>query len=117
MVEDQKLDLGDPPIVRINSGEEARQLVARELEHKPDYVKVWFIHRAGDDLAAQEAIVRAAGDEAHRAGVPLAVHATELNVAKAALRAGADYLVHSVMDVAVDDEFIALAKRNHVLYC
>src|SRR5437763_2038684 len=42
MVEDPKLDLGDPPIVRINSGEEARQLVARELEHKPDYIKVWF---------------------------------------------------------------------------
>ena len=110
MIADPKLDLGDPPIIEVTSADAARNLVRRELAHKPDYVKVWFIHRAGDDLAAQEAIVRAAGDEAHRAGVPLAVHATELNVAKAALRAGADYLVHSIGDVPVDEEFIALAS-------
>jgi len=89
MVEDPKLDLGDPPIVRINSAEEARQLVARELERKPDYIKVWFIHRPGDDLAAQESIVRATAEAAHAAGLRLAVHATELLVAKSALHAGA----------------------------
>jgi imidazolonepropionase-like amidohydrolase len=38
-------------------------------------------------------------------------------VAKAALRAGARYLVHSVEDEPIDDEFIALAKRNDVIYC
>jgi hypothetical protein len=117
MIPDPKLDLGDPPIIEIRSIEAARDLARRELLRKPDYIKVWFIHRADQDLAAEEAIVRAAGDEAHRAGIALAVHATELNVAKAALRAGADYLVHSVQDVDVDDEFIALAKTNHALYC
>ncbi len=71
----------------------------------------------GDDLAAQEAIVRATAEEAHAAGVRLAVHATELVVAKSALRVGADFLVHSVDDEPVDDEFIALARRNHALYC
>ncbi len=96
---------------------EARALVARELTHKPDFIKVWFIYRPGDDLRAQEAIVKAAGDAAHAAGVRLAVHATELVTAKAAMRAGADYLVHSVIDEPVDDEFLALAKRNRVLYC
>ena len=117
MIPDPKLDLGDPPIIEIRSIEAARDLARRELLRKPDYIKVWFIHRADQDLAAEEAIVRAAGDEAHRAGIGLAVHATALTVAKAALRAGADYLVHSVQDVDVDDEFIALAKRNHALYC
>lgn len=117
MIDDPKLDLGDPPIIKITSPEESRALVARELTRKPDYIKVWFIHRLGDDLAAQEAIVKAAGDAAHAAGVPLAVHATELVTAKAAMRAGADYLVHSVEDAPVDDEFIELAKRNHILYC
>src|SRR2546430_7329187 len=85
MVEDPKLDLGDPPIVRINSGEEARPLVARELERKPDFIKVWFIHRPDDDLAAQEAIVRATAEAAHAAGLRLAVHAPELLVAKTPL--------------------------------
>ncbi len=117
MVERGKLDLGDPPIIRITSPGAARALVARELAHKPDYIKVWFIHRPGDDLAAQEAIVRATAEAAHAAGVRLAVHATELVVAKASLRAGADFLVHSVEDEPVDDEFVALMQRNRALYC
>jgi imidazolonepropionase-like amidohydrolase len=91
--------------------------VKRELARKPDFIKAWFIHQKGDDLAAQEAIVRAAGDEGHAAGVRFAVHATELVVAKAALRAGADILVHSVVDAPVDDEFIALMKARNAIYC
>jgi imidazolonepropionase-like amidohydrolase len=117
MVDRPQLDLGDPPIVKVTSPAQARALVRRELEHKPDFIKVWYIHRPGDDLGAQEAIVRATAEEAHRAGVRLAVHATELEVAKSALRAGADYLVHSVDDAPLDDEFLALTKRNHALYC
>jgi len=117
MVDRAKLDIGDPPIIRISSPDEARALVAKELARKPDFIKVWFIHQQGDDLAAQEAIVKAAGDAAHAAGVRLAVHATELLVAKASLRAGADYLVHSVEDAPVDDEFLALAKKNKAIYC
>jgi imidazolonepropionase-like amidohydrolase len=117
MVDRVKLDLGDPPIIKITSPEEARALVKRELARKPDYIKVWYIHQKGDDLAAQEAIVKATADAAHEAGVPLAVHATELLVAKSALKVGADYLVHSVEDEPVDDEFIALARRNHAIYC
>jgi imidazolonepropionase-like amidohydrolase len=117
MIDRPQLDLGDPPIVRIASPEAARALVARELARDPDFVKVWFIHQQGDDLAAQEAIVKAAGDAAHAAGRRLAVHATELDVAKAALRAGADYLVHSVFDAAVDEEFVALMKKNRAVYC
>src|SRR6266704_294558 len=117
MVDRVKLDLGDPPIIKAASADEARALVRRELERKPDFIKVWFIHRQGDDLAAQEAIVKAAADAAHAAGVRLAVHATELIVAKASLRVGADFLVHSVEDEAVDEEFLALAKNNRALYC
>jgi imidazolonepropionase-like amidohydrolase len=117
MVARPQLDVGDPPIVKVTSPEAARALVRSTLEHRPDFIKVWFIHQRGDDLAAQEAIVRAAGEEAHAAGVRFAVHATELDVAKAALRAGADYLVHSVEDAPVDDEFLALARRRNVIYC
>src|SRR5260370_31156926 len=117
MVDRVKLDLGDPPIIKVTSADAARALVRRELERKPDFIKVWFIHQRGDDLAAQEAIVRATGDAAHAGGARLAVHATELVVAKASLRAGADFLVHSVEDEPVDEEFLALAKQNRALYC
>ncbi len=116
MVDRPQLDLGDPPIIKITSPEAARELAKKELARKPDFLKVWFIHRQGDDLAAQEAIVKATGDAAHEAGVRLAVHATELDVAKSALRAGADVLVHSVSDKLVDAEFLEMAKSRNALY-
>lgn len=116
-IDDPPLDLGDPPIIKITTDDEARALVRRELARRPDYIKVWFIFRYNADLAGQEALVKATADEAHAAGVPLAVHATQLVTAKAALRAGADYLVHAVDDAPVDAEFIELARARKVLYC
>jgi imidazolonepropionase-like amidohydrolase len=82
-----------------------------------DAVKVWFINRPGMDFPAMERVVTAAGDEAQRVGLPLIVHATGLDEAKAALRAGAKLLVHSVDNHPVDAEFIALARRNGTIYC
>jgi imidazolonepropionase-like amidohydrolase len=112
-----QLDGRDPPVIKVNTPEEARQLVAREVARKPEYVKIWFIHLPGDSLEAQTAIVRAATEAAHAGKVPVAVHATELEVAKAALRAGADYLVHSVEDKPVDAEFLSLLRKRGALYC
>ena len=68
-------------------------------------VKVWY-------LEANVPGITAAGEAANAAKLPLIVHATELEGAKAAVRAGAKLLVHSVWDVPVDDEFIALAKQQ-----
>ena len=80
-------------------------------------VKVWFIVRPDADFAAMERLVRLAGAQATAAGLPLIVHATGLREAKAALRAGASLLVHSVMDQPVDAEFLSLAKRAGASYC
>ncbi|MEA2491141.1 MAG: hypothetical protein QOH21_2933 [Acidobacteriota bacterium] len=74
-------------------------------------VKVWFIVSKDLPVASSEPWVTAAGDEAKKQGLPLIVHATGLAEAKAALRAGAKLLVHSVWE-PIDDEFIALAKAN-----
>lgn len=41
-VDDPPLDLGDPPIIKITTVDEARALVRRELARQPDYIKVWF---------------------------------------------------------------------------
>src|SRR5262249_52789158 len=82
-----------------------------------DAVKVWFIVRPGSDLDAMSRNVMVVGAEAKRQGLPLIVHATGLKEAKAALRAGAKLLVHSVMDVPVDPEFLRLAKDGPVFSC
>ena len=68
-------------------------------------IKVWYL-----DPNAEA--INAAGEEARKANLPLIVHATDLAQAKAAVRAGAKLLVHSVWDVAIDDEFLALAKEQ-----
>jgi imidazolonepropionase-like amidohydrolase len=111
-----QLDIGDPPIIKITTPDEARALVRRELARKPDLMKVWFVFRAGDDLAAGKALVAATADEARKGGVRTAVHATELETARAAVEAGADVLVHSVFDKPVDEAFVALVKRRGVVY-
>ena len=115
-VDRPQLDLGDPPIIKTATPEEARALVRRELARKPDLMKVWFVFRPGDDLAAGKALVTATVDEARKGGVRTAVHATELETARAAVEAGADVLVHSVFDKPVDGAFVELLKRRGVVY-
>ena len=111
-----QLACDDPPILEVRDAEEARALVRRELEREPDLVKIWFIHRRGDDLARQSGLVRAAIEESHAAAVRVAVHATQLEVARAAVTAGADVLVHSVDDRPVDDAFVQLLLDRDVVY-
>jgi imidazolonepropionase-like amidohydrolase len=55
-------------------------------------------------------------DEARRAGLRVAVHATELAGARMAVDAGAAILVHSVFDQPVDDAFLAAVRDKRVLY-
>ena len=107
-----QLDLGDPPIIQADSPERARDLVHAQLEHDPDIVKVWFILDPELGIAPGLPIVRAVVEEAHGAGVRVAVHATQLETARAAVEAGADLLVHSIDDVAVDDAFLALLLEH-----
>src|SRR5262249_45051739 len=105
----------DPDIVKPNSPDQARDLVRRQLERQPDLVKLWWIRQAGDNLDQQAAIMSAAIQESKSRNVRVAVHATELETAKAAIRAGADILVHSVTDRLVDTEFINLVKSRDIL--
>src|SRR3989441_6031233 len=106
----------DPDIVKPGSPAQARDLVRRQLDRKPDLIKLWWVRRPGDNLDQQFEIMSAAADESKSRGVRVAVHATELETAKAALRAGADILVHSVTDRLVDTEFINLMKNRDIIY-
>jgi imidazolonepropionase-like amidohydrolase len=64
----------------------------------------------------QPEVMRAIIEEAHRLGLKAYVHAPGLRQAKEVLRGGADGLVHSVTDAPIDDEFIALMKKNGATY-
>ena len=61
-------------------------------------------------------VMRANIDEAHKQNLKAYVHAPGLQHAKEALSVGADGLVHSVVSEPVDDDFIALMKKNRAVY-
>jgi imidazolonepropionase-like amidohydrolase len=109
-------EVSDPDVIKANSPDHARELVRAQLARKPDLVKIWFIRRPQENFVADLAIVKAVIDESHKGGVRVAVHATELETAKAAVGAGADILVHSVTDRLVDTEFLNMLKTRDILY-
>jgi imidazolonepropionase-like amidohydrolase len=78
---------------------------------------VWDIAVEARPAADRAAAVRAAGDAAKAAGLPLIVHATELETAREAVAAGARLLVHSVEDLAVDEELLSAMRARGTLYC
>src|SRR5207237_135443 len=98
--------------VALKDAEAARSGVRYLAAHGSHAIKVWYIVNKDLPIATTEPFVAAAGEEARAHKLPLIVHATGLAEAKAALRAGATLLVHSVWDQPIDDEFLALAKKN-----
>jgi imidazolonepropionase-like amidohydrolase len=113
----EKLDLGDPPIVRIDTPDQAREFVRKLAAQKPDLVKIWYIVDKDHPVESFRPIVRAAIEESHAHKIRVAVHATELETARAAVEEGAEVLVHSVTDKPVDDSFVKLLKERHVILC
>src|SRR5437773_2535687 len=113
----EKLDLGDPPIVKIDSPEQAREFVRKLAEQKPDLVKIWYIVADEHPIESFRPIARATIEESHAHNIRVAVHATELETARAAVEEGADVLVHSVVDKPVDGAFVKLVKDRHIILC
>lgn len=102
--------------------EEGIKGVRQQLPHRPDFIKIWYIAGA-DGLGVAESarknlpIVKAIIEEAHKNQLKVAVHATERITAQLSVENGADFLVHSVDDEIVKDDFVALLKKNNVALC
>src|SRR5256886_11241274 len=111
------LDLGDPPIVQIDTPDQAREFVRKLAPQNPDLVKIWYIVDKDHPVDSFRPIVRATIEESHAHKIRVAVHATELETARAAVEEGADVLVHSVTDKPVDDMFVKLLRDRHVILC
>jgi imidazolonepropionase-like amidohydrolase len=113
----EKLDLGDPPIVKIDTPDQAREFVRKLTDQKADLVKIWYIVDKDHPVDSFRPIVRATVEESHAHKTRVAVHATELETARAAVEEGADILVHSVYDKPIDDAFVKLLKDRHTILC
>src|SRR5882757_2395622 len=111
----EKLDLGDPPIVKIDTPDQARDFVRKLAAQNPDLVKIWYIVDKDHPVDAFRPIVHATIEESHAHKIRVAVHATELETARAAVEEGADVLVHSVTDKEVDEAFVQLLRERHTI--
>ncbi|MEP6603435.1 MAG: amidohydrolase family protein [Spartobacteria bacterium] len=110
-----QLDLGDPPIVKIDTPERGREFVRKLAAQNPDYIKIWYIVNAENPVEKFRPVVHAVMEESHARKLRVAVHATELEAARAAVEEGADLLVHSITDKLVDDRFVKLLQDRHVI--
>ncbi|MEP7273757.1 MAG: amidohydrolase family protein [Acidobacteriota bacterium] len=97
--------------------EEARAMVVRVASANPDIIKIRVDDNLGSTPRMTPDVYRAVIDEAHRRGLRVAAHIYYLDDAKDLLRAGADFIAHSVRDKEIDDEFISLMKKRNIPYC
>jgi imidazolonepropionase-like amidohydrolase len=112
-----QLDLGDPPIVKIDTPEQGREMVRKLAGQHPDYIKIWSIVNAENPVEKFQPVVHAVVEESHALHLRVAVHATELEAARTAINEGADLLVHSVTDKPVDESFVRLLKEKGTILC
>jgi imidazolonepropionase-like amidohydrolase len=105
------------PVLAPKTVDDARKLVDEDAAMKVDIVKIRVDDNLGTTPKMAPEIYKAVIDEAHKKGLRVAVHLFYLDDAKAVLDAGADFIAHSVRDVAVDDAFVAMLKRRDVCYC
>jgi imidazolonepropionase-like amidohydrolase len=108
---------GERQFLHLKDAAAAPELVRYLASRGSKAVKLWYIVTPQQSVEASAPAVLAAGEEVRRAGLPLIVHATGLEEAKVALRAGARLLVHSVWDKPVDEEFVELARGSGAVYC
>lgn len=108
----------DNPFYEMKSEGEARSYVLKQLPYKPDFIKVGYLVSGSGNIDSSARLylpfVRAAIDEAHKAGLRVAVHATQVITALLAVEAGADHLVHTPFDRPLTPEFLQLLKKNRV---
>jgi len=98
----------------------AHLAMSRALPYKPDLIKVfadgWRYGRDSDLNSMNEPTLAAIVEDAHKAGLPVITHTVTLDGAKVAAAAGVDSVGHGVGDALVDDQLIALMKKNHTAY-
>ena len=88
----------------------ARASVQELVPRKVKLIKTWVDDRGGAVKPLSPDLYTAIFDEAHKNGLRVAVHATDLKVAKDLLKAGIDVFAHMIGDV--DDELVVLFKQH-----
>lgn len=110
------------PFNLVKTVEDGIKMVQNQLPLNPDFIKIWYITARDQDGIEASArknlpIIKAIIDEAHKHNLKVAVHATERITAQLAVEVGCDFLVHSVDDELLKDDFVQLLKKNKTILC
>ena len=105
----------DPVLIQIGSAGDVDRVLDDVSARGVDLVKIGVASYPGFNLRAFEPILTRFVEQAHAHRLQVAVHAEELELAKAVLRAGVDVLAHVVSDRLVDEEFLALARAKPIV--
>jgi len=112
----------DEPFNLVKTVEDGIKMVQNQLPLNPDFIKIWYItarDKDGIEASARKnlPIIKAIIDEAHKNKLKVAVHATERITAQLAVENGCDFLVHSIDDELLKDDFVQLLKKNKTILC
>jgi imidazolonepropionase-like amidohydrolase len=105
------------PVVTAQTAEEARRRVDEVAALKPDIIKIRVDDNLGTAAKMPAAAYEAAIDQAHKRGLRVAAHLYYREDARGLVKAGVDFLAHSIRDAEVDDGLIALMKERDVCLC
>ena len=94
----------------VTTPEGARASVQELVPRKLKLIKTWVDDRGGNVKPLSPDLYTAIFDEAHKHNLRVAVHATDLKVAKELIPAGIDIFAHMISEV--DDELVQLFKQH-----
>lgn len=112
----------DEPFSLVTTIDDGIKMVQKQLPYHPDFIKIWYIAgRDGLDVEASARknlpVIKAIIEEAHKNNLKVAVHTTQRITAQLAVENGSDYLVHSIDDEVIKDDFVQLLKRKNIILC
>jgi imidazolonepropionase-like amidohydrolase len=104
-----------PSAYGVTTEAEARKVVREQIARKVDFIKIWVDDRNGTVPKLSPDLYRAIIDEAHKGGTRVVAHVYYLDDAKDLARAGIDGFAHLVRDRELDDEAVALIRKQNIL--
>ncbi len=92
------------------------EAVAYHADSGSDLVKLWYIPDSKRDEQTLASLVKLVSTETHKRGMRLLVHASGVAEAREAVWAGADVLVHSIIDRRLDDDLVRQMFEDGTIY-
>lgn len=109
-------EYGVPMSLTPTIDEEARQAVQKLIEAQPDQIKIIYEKGSNHFTSLSYELMAVIIDEAHKHNFSVVTHATTLEQANDAVKAGTDGLAHIVVDQEMSEDLLQKMKQNN-LFC